>query len=151
MTRRRVALVLIAVLAAVTAGAMRQLDIGRELELETVDVRFKIRGPLAPPDDVVLVQVDERTLSDLKLRWPFPRSRHARVLDRLDAAGARVIAIDLQFTERTDTDEDNALVLASGGPGRSSSGPPWSTTRAGRTCSAATRSSTASARASAAA
>ena len=112
MTKRRVALVVIAVLAALAAGAMRELDIGRELELETVDVRFKVRGPLAPPDDVVLVQVDERTLSDLDLRWPFPRSRHARVLDRLDAAQPRVIAIDLQFTERTEIDEDNALVEA---------------------------------------
>ena len=110
--RRRAALLVIAVAAAAVGLGMHALEIGRELELETVDVRFQVRGPISPPDDVVLVQVDEQTLSDLELRWPFPRSRHARVIDRLTAAGARVIAIDLQFTEQTDIDEDNALIEA---------------------------------------
>jgi CHASE2 domain-containing sensor protein len=110
--RRRLALALIAIVAAGTAGALRELGAGRELELETVDLRFDLGGPIAPPDDVVLAQVDDRTLSELQLRWPFPRSRHARVIDRLSALGARVIAIDLQFTEPTDIDEDNALIEA---------------------------------------
>jgi serine/threonine-protein kinase len=110
--RRRLALALIAVAAASTAVAARELGIGRELELETVDTRFAIRGATAPPADVVLVVVDERTLSDLQLRWPFPRSRHARVIDRLAAAQASAIAIDLQFTEQTEIDEDNALIEA---------------------------------------
>jgi adenylate cyclase len=89
MSRRSAALVLVAVIAALAAGAARELDIGRSLELDTVDLRFDVRGPLAPPADVVLVQVDDRTLNDLQLRWPFPRSRHARVIDRLsDAARA---------------------------------------------------------------
>jgi CHASE2 domain-containing sensor protein len=111
--RRRLALALIAVVAALTAGAARELDVGRVLELDTVDLRFKVRGPTAPPADVVLVQVDERTLSELQLRWPFPRSRHARVIDRLSEAGARAIAIDLQFTEPSeDFEEDDALINA---------------------------------------
>ena len=60
----------------------------------------------------MLVQVDERTLGELKLRWPFPRSRHAQLIDRLAAGGPRAIAIDLQFTEPTNIDDDNALIEA---------------------------------------
>jgi hypothetical protein len=35
---------------------MQQAAIGREFDLETVDARFRIRGPIAPRADVVLVQ-----------------------------------------------------------------------------------------------
>jgi serine/threonine-protein kinase len=110
--RRTLALLAVAVLAALAAGAMKQAGVGRGLELETVDARFRIRGPVAPPADIVLVWVDERTLSDLKLRWPFPRAQQAELIDRLTAAGPRAIAIDLQYTERTTDDDDNALIDA---------------------------------------
>ena len=113
MTRKRALVLLaVAVVAAVTAGGLKQLGVGRNLELETVDARFRVRGAVAPPADVVLVQVDERTLGELKLRWPFPRSRHAQLIDRLAAGGPRAIAIDLQFTEPTNIDDDNALIEA---------------------------------------
>ena len=73
MTRKRALVLLsVAVVAAVTAGGLKQLGVGRNLELETVDARFRVRGPVAPPADIVLVQVDERTLGELKLRRPFP-------------------------------------------------------------------------------
>ena len=144
-------LLAVAALAAVTAGAMQQLGVGRDLELETVDARFRIRGPITPPADVVLVQVDETTLSELQQRWPFPRAQQAQLIDRLAAAKPRAIAIDLQYTEPTTDDDDNALIDAIDNARTTSCSPrPRSTTRAPRTCSAATTSSATSARASAA-
>jgi adenylate cyclase len=71
------------------------------LELSTVDARFSIRGDLATPKDVVVVGVDDVTFSELRLQWPFPRSVEAKVIDRLAAAGAKVIAEDIQYTEPT--------------------------------------------------
>jgi adenylate cyclase len=71
------------------------------LELTTVDTRFGIRGDLPPPRDVVVVGVDDVTFSETGLRWQFSRDVHARVIRRLTAAGAKVIAEDIQFTERT--------------------------------------------------
>ena len=65
MTRRALSLLAVAALAAVTVGVMEQVGVGRGLELETVDARFRIRGPITPPADVVLVQVDETTLSEI--------------------------------------------------------------------------------------
>jgi serine/threonine-protein kinase len=105
-------MVAVAALAATTAGALSAVGVGRNLELETVDARFRIRGPAAPPPEVVLVWVDERTLSELQERWPFPRAQQARVIDTLAAADPRAIAIDLQYTEATEVDDDNALIEA---------------------------------------
>ena len=110
MDLRRAAL--ITAVAAALAGGAQALDLGRSVELETVDLRFEVRGEQAAPDDVVIVGVDEKTLDALDLRWPFPRSRHAQVLDELREAEAKVIALDLQFTEQTELEEDNALVEA---------------------------------------
>ena len=113
MTRRRaLSLIAVAVIAAGAAGGLRLLGIGTGLELESVDARFRLRGPMQPPSGVVLVQVDEKTLSDLRRRWPFPRAVQARLIDRLAAARPRAIAIDLQYTEPTTVDDDNALIEA---------------------------------------
>src|SRR5919205_1042165 len=99
-----VAMALVAVLAYATGAAA-------PLERNSVDLRFALRGPQAP-GEVVVVQIDDKTFDQLNQRWPFPRSVHARLIDRLRAAGARTIAYDVQFTEPTEPREDNALISA---------------------------------------
>ena len=90
----------------------------RGLELSSVDFRFSIRGKQAVPKDIVIVAVDEDTFSDYNSkgvsgRWPFPRKRFARVIDRLKADGAKVITYDIQFTsESEDPAQDFALITA---------------------------------------
>jgi adenylate cyclase len=85
----------------------------RSQELATADVRFSIRGSHGAPPNIVLVPIDDVTFSELpKRRWPFPRSLHAKVIDNLRRAGAKVIAFDVQFTEQTVPREDNALIEA---------------------------------------
>ena len=71
------------------------------LELASVDARFSIRGEAATPSDVVVVGIDDVTFSETGLRWPFSRSVQAEVIDKLAAAGAKVIAEDIQYTEPT--------------------------------------------------
>ena len=87
-------------------------DAFRSLELSSVDARFSIRGAQDQPDDLVVVEIDDVTLSELQEQWPFPRSLHGRVIDRLRRAGARAIVCDLQFTEPSTQREDNALKRA---------------------------------------
>ena len=84
------------------------------LELLTVDVRFDTRGAQPPPEDIVIVGMDDRTFSDYPfVPYPLPRGYHARVIRRLAAAGAKVIAYDVQFTERSRSERaDLALVAA---------------------------------------
>ena len=107
-----------AVPAVVLTGAVLvayATDVFRDAELDTVDARFAIHGDRDAPDEVVVVAIDDVTFNELQQRWPFPRSFHARAVDRLREAGAKVIAYDVQFTEPSeDEDEDNALIEAVG-------------------------------------
>ena len=93
------------------------------LEAQSVDVRFSIRGSRPSfVKDLVVVAVDESTFNyfgalhaknpSIGYQWPFPRRDHAIVIDHLLAAGARLIAFDVQFTEPTDPGDDNALIQA---------------------------------------
>ena len=110
--RRRAAFVGVGLLAALVGVVSFSTSLFSGLELDTVDARFSVRGAEPPPDEVVVVEIDDETFSDLNEQWPFPRSLHARVIDELSAAGARVIAYDVQFTEPTVPAEDNALILS---------------------------------------
>jgi adenylate cyclase len=83
-------------------------DAFESLEVRTIDARFSLRGEEKAPD-VAVVGIDEQTIEDLEMRPPFPRSIHGRVIDRLRRDGAKIIAYDLEFTEPTDVEEDNAL------------------------------------------
>ena len=51
-----------------------------------------------PAPDIVIVAVDEQSLTELG-RWPWPRERHAQLVDILSEAGAKAIAMDILFTE----------------------------------------------------
>jgi adenylate cyclase len=109
---RRIGLLAVALVAVGLSVLAYATDALRAPELSSVDARFSIRGTQARPDDLVVVGIDDKTFSTLDKQWPFPRHLHARVIDRLREAGARAIAYDVQFTEPTVQQEDNALVLA---------------------------------------
>ncbi|HMT05534.1 MAG TPA: adenylate/guanylate cyclase domain-containing protein [Solirubrobacterales bacterium] len=112
--RKAIWLILVAALSSVIAMTLWGAGILREIELDSVDQRFEIRGSQGAPDDVVIVDIDDRTFNDLGAQWPFPRSFHGRVIDQLRKAGAAEVAYDVQFTEPTIPKEDNALIRAVG-------------------------------------
>jgi HD-GYP domain-containing protein (c-di-GMP phosphodiesterase class II) len=93
---------LVALVAAFTPALERA-------ELATIDARFGVRGTQAV-SGIAVVGIDERSFSELDQRWPFPRTLHARMVDRLREAGVRRIVYDVQFTEPSENqDEDLAL------------------------------------------
>ncbi|HEX6228054.1 MAG TPA: adenylate/guanylate cyclase domain-containing protein [Solirubrobacterales bacterium] len=114
MGRRRgvLAFVLVGALAAAIGIATYAADAFRTLELNSVDTRFSVRGTEEPPSEVAVVAIDDVTFSRLGVQWPFPRSLHGELIDRLTEAGVRAIAYDVQFTEPTTPREDNALIRA---------------------------------------
>ena len=101
---------LLAVAAVAAAGGALAALTGSfdRLERATVSERFEVRGS-ERPDDVAVVAIDDVTFAELQSTWPFPRSLHARAIDRLHDAGAREIVYDVQFTEPTAEREDLAL------------------------------------------
>jgi adenylate cyclase len=115
--RKTALLVAVAVLAVGLGLAADATHLFRRTELQTIDARFSIRGSERAPSGIVLVQIDTATLNQLRehhLRseFPFPRSYDATVIDHLREAGAKVIAVDIQFTQPTDSTDDEALASA---------------------------------------
>jgi adenylate cyclase len=114
---RKLRTVLLLAGAVVVVGAALALDLTnalQRLEYTSVNERFNIRGRQAPPDDVVVVAIDDKSFEELNVRWPFRRTLHARVIRNLTRAGAKVIAYDVQFTE-ADADhpgDDDKLIEA---------------------------------------
>jgi len=82
------------------------------LDRQSVDERFAIRGTQPVRKDVEVVKIDDITFSQLQQQWPFPRSMHGKVIDRLRAAGAKAVVYDVQFTEPSTPAQDNALIEA---------------------------------------
>ncbi|HEX2232495.1 MAG TPA: CHASE2 domain-containing protein, partial [Thermoleophilaceae bacterium] len=111
------ALLVAAALAICCGGVALATGVLDGIEDHSVDARFAVRGD-SRPSDVAVVAIDDVTFSDLRLRWPFPRSLYARAIRRLRAAGAREVVIDIQLTEPTEPAQDLALFDELGrGPG----------------------------------
>lgn len=76
---------------------------------------FRLRGPIAPPTEVVVVSIDRESSERLGLpnvprKWP--RDLHARLLDRLTEQGASVIAFDMMFQDPREPGRDRAFAEA---------------------------------------
>lgn len=117
--RHRLKIILLLGCGAIFTATTLALDrAGRldRLELDTVDARFAVRGPQSPPEDVVIVAVDDVSFGELRLRFQeWPRTYHARVLRNLARASPRAVIYDFQFTEpSSDQREDLALYEAAG-------------------------------------
>ncbi len=78
--------------------------------LRVEDTKFHVRTLLGadpePSENVVVVAVDERSVNELG-RWPWSRKVMARLIDNLSEA--RVVAVDIVFSEREDPASDETL------------------------------------------
>jgi adenylate cyclase len=110
----------VAVFSAGIALLFYATDVMHDTELSSVDSRFEIRGDEDPRDDIVLVLIDDTTLSTIPVRFPYPRSFHARVIDTINRDGPKAIAYDVEFRQPTKPKEDLALIdaLARVGPNK---------------------------------
>src|SRR5262245_48688782 len=93
-------------------------------ENTTVDARFSIRGTQDPPPNLVTVLIDVETFAALRANketrfdstFPFRRSFHARVIDRLREDGAKAIVYDIELNEQSEGNQgaldDNSFVRA---------------------------------------
>jgi adenylate cyclase len=114
LRRRRGRAMLVVVLIAAAIGVVfYATGLMGTLEAQSVDARFEVRGTQAKPEEIVVVGVDDKTFDELpNTRWPYPRSLEGRVIENLTKAGAKAIAVDIQFTEQTTPKQDDALIEA---------------------------------------
>ena len=83
----------------IAAGTLVAIsDPGQRIEWILYDL-FTHRHALAgePAPDVVVVTIDEPSFTEVGLPWPWPRSLHGTLVDRLVEGGARTIAFDIVF------------------------------------------------------
>ncbi|MDR2904356.1 MAG: adenylate/guanylate cyclase domain-containing protein [Helicobacteraceae bacterium] len=62
------------------------------------DYLFAIRGVVPTSESVVIIDIDERSLSKLG-QWPWERDKVAKILENLAASGVGIIGIDAVFAE----------------------------------------------------
>jgi len=77
------------------------------LERVLTDSRFQLASREAS-GDLVIVGIDPESLRQLDT-WPWPRSYHATVIDRLVDAGASQIALDVDLSSWSTPEADAAL------------------------------------------
>ena len=82
-----------------------QVDLFELVELKTYDFRFLSRGAKSPRPDVVMAVLDEKSLK-AEGRWPWPRSKMAKLIEALSLDGAKVIGFDIIFAE---PDENSSI------------------------------------------
>ncbi|PSR16952.1 hypothetical protein C8255_15115, partial [filamentous cyanobacterium CCP3] len=87
---------------------------------------LRLRGPVPPPQDIVILGIDEYSLSQGDLYradperypflaplaiWPWQRQAYAQAIEQLMAAGARAVAIDVLLVDPSGygPEDDDAL------------------------------------------
>ena len=81
------------------------------LELYARNWLTRARGPLPVPDDIAIVAIDEASLARFG-RYPWRRNLTAQMLDHLAVAHPKVIALDVLFSETTNSADDSPLASA---------------------------------------
>ena len=79
-------------------------------DLKLLDARYPL-VQRAAESDLVLVAVDPPSLQQIGY-WPWPRSLHAFLLERLTEAGAARVAFDIDFSSRSRERNDAAFERA---------------------------------------
>lgn len=80
------------------------------LELVTLNFRMKLRGEVPHQDKVKIVAIDDRSLSRLYQQegnaWPWSRGVYAEIIEKLKAAGARSVIMDISFDTYRKNDQE---------------------------------------------
>lgn len=64
--------------------------------------------PREASEDVVIIAIDDESLNRIG-RWPWDRSVHATLIEALQEAGVKTIALDVNFPEPSKEEDDLAL------------------------------------------
>ncbi|MBN1384887.1 MAG: adenylate/guanylate cyclase domain-containing protein [Elusimicrobia bacterium] len=107
MRRKTIAYLLgaVAVFIILILNFLGTLDL---LEWKSYDFRLQLRGQKEPTGEIVIAAIDEPSLARYG-RWPWDRSIHARMVDRLTDFDVKTIGFDVFFSEKSNPRSDRLL------------------------------------------
>lgn len=76
----------------------RVYPMARRMEGAYTDLKFRIRGPEPVANKIVIVEIDDRAVTELA-RWPWHRDAIAALVYGAHEAGAKVVGLDIVFPE----------------------------------------------------
>jgi adenylate cyclase len=110
---------------AIALGVSLVVFLGNELELiqskeaKVFDIFSKARAiieenllgwpHMEPSSEIRIIAIDDSAFAQLDRRQPLPRSYLAGLVDVVAKAGAKVIVWDIEFTAKTDENDDEVL------------------------------------------
>ncbi len=100
----------LAFLLAAIVGFAAAAGTLRPLEQQFQSAAFMLSSQQASAQ-VQVVEMDAASMAAIR-RWPWPRDHYARVVSHLDAAGARSISFDVDFSSDATPDGDRAFAEA---------------------------------------
>ena len=103
---------LVVLLSMVAFGiAVAKPDFLQQIEMKTLDQRFKARGVIKPDPRVVILAIDDESLTKIG-RWPWPRDRLGTLIERVLGDGhAAAMGFDIVFSEEQTNPVDETLRL----------------------------------------
>ena len=72
---------------------------------------IRLRDNASSAPEIIIIAIDEKSINQLG-NYPWKRSVHADLINKITAGGAAVFAPDMLFTEQSEPSEDDCLVKA---------------------------------------
>lgn len=103
-TKRLLIILGIGFFSAVLMIVFSNLTFFINLEHKLTDYKFALRGinyEGLKNSGIVIVAIDDQSIASIPYKYPWPRTYHAKLVDNLKKAGAKVITFDIEFTEKS--------------------------------------------------
>ncbi|MBI5293437.1 MAG: adenylate/guanylate cyclase domain-containing protein [Chloroflexi bacterium] len=103
----------LAVITVALVAVATLLGLFEYLELKAIDAAFTLRGPLPPTAPIIIVAVDDESIRETNIQWPWPRQYMADLITRISSGGPKSITTDIFWYEpSSDPAGDAALAQA---------------------------------------
>ena len=87
---------------------LQDIQFFENMNKKFTDMFFQLRGEKPASQDIVIVDIDEKSLSELG-QWPWSRNKIATILSNLASANVAIIGLDIVFAEADNSSPKRVL------------------------------------------
>ncbi len=85
-------------------------DFWVHFDYKVYDTFVQFRGVQELSGDILIANIDQDTFDSIETySWPYPRTIYAKLIENIFEAGAKLLVVDIEFTEPRDAVEDSVL------------------------------------------